>query len=366
MGMTIADMFSASQQQVRQNIRQRIFAENQPAAVSNAVAFALLGMFLWGVDWAIDAEQAGKTIVFRIACLVVLLSSALLIRFTRSLFLSYGATYLAFLVCETLFINLLSLLEGGLNQGVGEFLYFFLGSVLLGGLYPFYLNLFACLAIAAIPLGVGMLVEPNFHLVQYGAVLFPAAAITILIHWRTRPALVEVQRLRQQIDQSVLTDPITGLLNYLGLANAFQRLIRLGKHKPLQQFMLVISIDGYDEIEAAYGEAFIHSLRGKIGEVIEISFRGRDITASLDRDEFVCILQNISRENCFDVAERIRQAIADTRMECPAALTGFLNCTVSIGIGAVDIKEELKVLINKVRIGTHQARSLGGNQCSCV
>lgn len=366
MGMNIADTFADSNRQVRRDIRTRIFAEQHAASVRNALLFALIGMALWGVDWAVEPGHPLKSLAFRGGAAAVLLLAVLIRWLFQSLYLDYVASYLSFVVCEIAFVILWDGQSGGLSIGAGQLLYFFVGSVLVCRLYSFNLNLVGCVILALAPHLVGAVATANFPHLLYASTLWPVAVLTIVAHWRIRPLLVENVRLRQEIDSSVLIDPVTGLLNYRGFDQAFQRLAKLGESKPLQQFLLLVEIDGLETVKMAYGEQFAHALRGKMGEFIDLSFRGRDITASPSEEEYACILQNISREKAFDIAERFRESVVNKEFECAASPGGKLSCTVSIGIVSADTKEQVKTLLNRARIGISQAKSLGGNQCVCI
>jgi len=365
--MNIAETFADSSRHVRQNMRTKVFYEWQATSIHHTVVFALLGALLWGADWAVDPYHQKKALFLRLGVMGVLLLSAIAKRLSKSLLVNYIASYLSLAVGEVLFVALFAGQEGGLAAGSGQMLYFFLGSVLLCPLYRSTLNALGCALLALVPTIAGAVIAADFPHILYAFTLWPAAALTVLIHRKIRPLLVENLRLRQEIESSTLNDPITGLLNLHGLELAFQRLIKLGQIKPLQQFLLVIEIDGFDALSKVHGPEFVDSLRGKMGQVVDVSFRGRDITASPTGNEFACILQNLSRERAFDVAERFRENLLGKEFDCfPDRASGKLKCTVSIGIVSADTKEKITTLLNRARIGVNQAKSLGGNQCICI
>lgn len=363
--MNISDMFSESSRAVRQNTRARLFAEHRINSVYHTIAFALLGLVFWGADWAVDAASAKGTLLFRLAIVAILLLSALVKWLSRSSLINWLATYVSLAVSEVLLIALLNKLNGGLTAGAGQFLYFFLGSVLLSWHYSFKLTGPSCLALALIPSLAGALLSTGFPHVLYASILLPTFALTILTHLQIRPILVECVRLRKESESSVIFDPATGLLNKRGLEHSFQRLVKLGEAKPLQQFLLLIEIDGMDGIKQAYGEAAAQSIWSQMGQTIELAFRGRDITSSLE-GEFACILLHLSREKAFDIAERFRGTVAGKEFACPGTSNGKLACTVSIGIVAADTRDSINGLLNVARVGINQAKALGGNQCACV
>jgi len=365
LGMNISDMFADSSRQVRQNTRSRLFAEHRIPSVYHTVAFALLGLLFWGADWGLDADSAKKALLFRFAIAGVLLLSALAKRLSRAMAINCLATYVPLAICEVLSIDLMTKLSGGLPVGSGQLLYFFLGAVLLTPHYSTKWVLPGSLALAVVPHLAGEMLTPDFPHLLYACVVWPAAALAVLIHWRFRPILVENIRLRQETESAVLFDPVTGLLNGRGLEHSFQRLVKMGEAKPLQQFLLLIEIDGMKGIKKTHGEEIAQSILAQLGQTIDLSFRGRDITSSLG-DEFACILLHLSRENAFDIAERFRGNVAGKDFECPGAPNGSLACTVSIGIVAADTKESINSLVNLARVGVSQAKSLGGNQFACI
>lgn len=377
MGMIISDMFSDSSKQVRNNTRARLFAEHRIPSVFNTVVFALLGLFLWGADWALNLGSMKKALAFRLAIAGIILLSALVKWLVRAVSINFLATYIALAIGEVLTIALITHLpvagegeeiaaaKAGLTAGSGQMLYFFLGAVLLSPLYSTKWVIPGCLSLALIPHLAGEILAPEFPHLLFGSVIWPACAIALLIHWRLRPILVENIRLRHETESAVLFDPVTGLLNKRGLEHSFQRLSKMSGIKPLNQFLLLIAIDGLDGIKKAHGEETAQSIRAQLGQSIDVSFRSRDITASLG-NEFACVLLHLSRENAFDIAERFRGSIAGKDFECPSMPGGKMSCTVSIGIIAIDIKENIDSLTNLARVGVSQAKSLGGNQCACI
>jgi len=365
LGIGIADTFAHSTRQARQGMRTRIFSEWRIRSAQHTVIFAVLGLFLWAGDLAMDASQAKKALAFRLCIAALLLLSALAKWLSTSLWFNYIAAYVSLALCEAVLVGLFKDLEGGRAAMAGQFLYFFIGSLAFCALYSFKLNLYGCATLVLVPHLCGVLLIPDFPHILYAAVIWPASLLTVLVHWWVRPILVENIKLRQEIESSTAIDPVTGLLNMRGLEQAFQRLVKLGTAKPLQQFLLLIEIDGWDEIRRTYGDDFARSLRWQIGQTVDVSFRGRDVTAS-PGNEFVCILQHVSREKAFEIAERFRELVASKEFACATAKTGKLRCTVSAGIVSADTREHVRALLNRARVGISQARAAGGNQCACI
>lgn len=365
MGINIAETFSASSRQVRHNTRTRIFQEHREQSVYSTLIFAVALSLLLICDLSLDSNQGSLAVLLRVLIASVFALSAALKWFSSSLMVNWIATYFALIIGEVLSMILLSKLDRGMYVGPGQLALYAFGAVLLAWQFSFKLNGPALVVMAVLPNLVGATLMQGFSHFLYASVLLPAFLVAALILLKLRPILVECMRLRKELDSATLFDSETDLLNYKGLEQSFLRLGKLGQSKPLQQFMLLIELDDFDKFKRSFGDETTKRLRSEIGHAVELSFRGRDITASLE-EEFVCVLLNLSRENAFDIAERFRNKVSEMQIECPGAPNGIITCTVSIGIAAADPKEKLGSVINLARVGVNQARGLGGNHSVCI
>ena len=366
MSIGISRMFANSNKQARQNTRSRIFFENHTASVVNTVVFAVLGtLFLVG-DFALDSNFIVKSITYRCAILGILLSSALLKWLSKSIYFNYAVAYSSIALCEIGLTLLLNGLDGGLKAGVGQFIYFYLGTLFFCSLYPFNYNIFGCIALTIIPFAVGIPFTFNFPLVLYACVLAPTLLVTILIHYKIRFISVDIQKIRLEMESSALIEPMTGLLNYRGFERMYQRTVKLSLFKPSEQFLLLIELQGLENLKPLIGVKQVSLMQVKIAELIESSLTVRNLSAYFGESEFACFLQHVSQDEALAYAEGIRKTIAEKEFDCPSTETGKVSVKASIGIVSADIKDEMKTLINRARICLNQAVSLGGNQCVII
>lgn len=366
MGISISDVFTASTRQARRGTRERIFLEHQSGAVLNTVAFSFLGVFFLAADWTIDPANLGKAAVIRLACMLVLLLSALVKWYSKSLLINFTVAYLSLVLCEVGQLKLLEGLTGGLIAGPGQLIFLYLGAMLFCWAFPFHYNIWGCVALALVPDAVGEVISSDFPHFLYVSVLWPACASTVFILWRVRSFLIEKQKLLREKESSEIIDPVTGLPNARGLGKSFDRLTKLTTQKAWQNCLLLIEVDGLDKVKATHGPGFSNFLLRKIGELIELSFRDRDIIGSINSNEFACILPNLPQDKAQEIAERFRTIIEQSSFDCPSTESGKFRCTVSIAIVSAEIKEEIKTLLNRARIGVSQAMSTGGNQTVSV
>ena len=126
-------------------------------------------------------------------------------------------------------------------------------------------------------------------------------------------------------------DDLTGLWSrgaaLLLLKSELERGARSGKHTGV----LLIDLDHFKKVNDTYGHLSGDAVLRMAASRISMALRSYDIVGRYGGEEFVAVLSQCSREELGDLAERIRQVVA----EDPVTAEGFsIPITVSIG-GAV-------------------------------
>jgi len=130
------------------------------------------------------------------------------------------------------------------------------------------------------------------------------------------------------------TDELTGLYNIRGF-NAVAR-HELGQAARYSRgfSLMMIDSDHLKEINDTYGHAAGDQLIQTIANVIRNAVKSTDILARYGGDEFVCLLPGASQQSASQVAERIRQRLADEPLVMEAET---VRITVSIGVAAYPV-----------------------------
>lgn len=142
----------------------------------------------------------------------------------------------------------------------------------------------------------------------------------------------EVARLQHVIDGLCLLsshDGLTGLANRRVFNDALGREIDRGARTAESFGLLIIDIDHFKQINDQHGHPVGDLVLKAVAEKIADSFRSIDLVARFGGEEFAVVLPNVSPAFLLQVAERAREAVANTRVEGPRGLQ--LNVTVSIG-----------------------------------
>lgn len=134
----------------------------------------------------------------------------------------------------------------------------------------------------------------------------------------------------EELRRIALRDPLTGLLNRLGLESM---LTKASQAKPPGCAVLVVDIDRFKKINDLHGHLAGDIVIQHCGQTISGTLREADFAARVGGEEFVVVLPEVSLEEASRIAERIRGAVEVSAVTVPS---GTVRFTVSIGIGVSD------------------------------
>lgn len=127
------------------------------------------------------------------------------------------------------------------------------------------------------------------------------------------------------------TDLLTGLANRRGLETAYT----IAQARPLEAnthpaIFMLIDLDHFKTMNDTRGHVFGDEVLRQVGTVLAHHTRAVDTVARIGGDEFAVLLPGCSLDQGQQIAERIRQAIADLRLDAEAQPS--LTTTASIGL----------------------------------
>ena len=146
------------------------------------------------------------------------------------------------------------------------------------------------------------------------------------------------ERLRANYEISLsmaLTDTLTGLYNRRYFEVHLQKMLENAKFQRKSLGLLYMDIDHFKKINDTHGHNVGDEVIKEFANRIRDSLRSFDLVARLGGEEFVAILPDINTKLAYQIAERLRHAIADRAFECSAE-DGALNVTASFGGTVVD------------------------------
>ncbi|MEZ5283885.1 MAG: EAL domain-containing protein [Vicinamibacterales bacterium] len=148
-------------------------------------------------------------------------------------------------------------------------------------------------------------------------------------------AVSDLERMTGVLEELVVIDPLTRVLNRRGVETALSDLTAVARRSGERGAIVLVDCDDFKGINDTGGYAAGDATLQRVARAISDSVRpGRDRVGRVGGDEFVVLLPNIRLEDAHMVAERIRAAIHNT----PPPLTASKNLSpISASVGVAPI-----------------------------
>lgn len=177
---------------------------------------------------------------------------------------------------------------------------------------------------------------------------------------RERTLREELRQKDNQIKELILIDPVTSCRN-LRYLNEFFKTELSQSTRYLSHFaILVLEVDRHKDLIKTYGQKGFDSLLAQLAVVLSRSSRKADLLSRSGAFEFVLAMPFTNADGAIEVAERIRNEIAQSTFTFGDQVD---SVTVSIGISQFrsEMDKEGEMLLSYARAALVQAREAGGN-----
>jgi diguanylate cyclase (GGDEF)-like protein len=145
---------------------------------------------------------------------------------------------------------------------------------------------------------------------------------------------VERARMRADLRDQALRDPLTGLLNRRGFLVLGESQLRLARREGRSALVAFTDADGFKAINDTYGHEAGDRALQRIAAGLQRAFRDSDVVARLGGDEFVTFATSSQPQHPEAVAQRIRRCVG----QAPRGPDDF-PLELSVGVVAVDPAE---------------------------
>ena len=153
-------------------------------------------------------------------------------------------------------------------------------------------------------------------------------------------------------------DPLTGMFNRRGFAEATSRVIEREANAGRPVTVLIFDIDHFKSINDRFGHPAGDEILKLFATVVVNSLRISDLSGRIGGEEFAALLP-CSLEEGVIAAERVREAFADSGI---VVEEGPVETTVSIGVAGGPAGTELEVLLAAADTALYQAKRDGRNR----
>jgi diguanylate cyclase (GGDEF)-like protein len=153
-------------------------------------------------------------------------------------------------------------------------------------------------------------------------------------------------------------DPLTGMFNRRGFAEACSRVIEREAHAGRPVTVLIFDIDHFKSINDRFGHPAGDEILRLFAIVVINALRITDLSGRIGGEEFAALLP-CSLEEGVIAAERVREAFAGSGI---VVEDGPVDTTVSIGVAGGPAGTELEVLLAAADTALYQAKRTGRNR----
>ncbi|MBC7857324.1 MAG: diguanylate cyclase [Burkholderiaceae bacterium] len=183
----------------------------------------------------------------------------------------------------------------------------------------------------------------------------------ISVYLREAAPVLETKRLMDTLRESTLQDAMTGLKNRRFLEEYVDTLIAAAQRHKTNISILMLDLDYFKMVNDTYGHDAGDAVLKALAKVLKQSVRASDIVIRYGGEEFLIILQESSGDAADKVAEKIRAAVEEMKVQLAGTT---LQKTISIGIA--DYPNDSETFWQAVKyadVALYQAKDTGRNRC---
>lgn len=182
----------------------------------------------------------------------------------------------------------------------------------------------------------------------------------INVFLREAAPVLETKRLMESLRDSTLRDPMTGLHNRRFLEEYVETLVASVQRKRAHVAILMLDLDYFKMVNDTYGHDAGDSVLKALASVLRQAVRASDLVIRYGGEEFMIILVDTSGTSASQVAENIRSAVENLKVQ----ITGVvLQKTISIGIS--DFPDDSDTFWQAVKfadVALYRAKEQGRNR----
>ena len=197
----------------------------------------------------------------------------------------------------------------------------------------------------------------TFRAVDIG-MLLDATLLALALTYQFRVGQEE----RIRAEQLARVDPLTGVNNRRAFYDITAPIWNIELRHNHNLSVVLLDLDNFKRINDVHGHACGDELLVATANVLRKSVRDQDVIARWGGEEFILLLPETDLPEAAGLAERLRAAIAGTRLNCDGAEIGV---TASFGVAQRGANQRsLDALISTADDYLYQAKDLGRNRVS--
>lgn len=163
----------------------------------------------------------------------------------------------------------------------------------------------------------------------------------------------------EALEQFAYTDGLTGLYNRRHFMELAQTILQKAIRQNTPCFVMMMDLDLFKKVNDTYGHLAGDEVLKNTAASIKNALRSRDLLCRYGGEEFVVFVSETEKENALLLAERIREAVAESHSVYNCIK---IPCTISVGVTGMLPDSTMESLIDNADKGLYKAKEAGRNQ----
>lgn len=323
----------------------------------------ILGLWIW--DRVIDPAAAPQTLVLRIGMSVCLLPLIIALRWSRIGLNAFTILlYTCALATEFFWLRILLRLEGGLVYGIGGYMFYVLGLLVISLPLRFRDSLIGMLIVMLAPDAAAALgLVPGFLYAKYNTLILPACGLSLITIWAFDRLYRRTFAYQRSVERLAAEDVLTGLANRRYFMIAGGQLLERVKRYERPACLLLLDLDHFKAVNDRYGHQAGDVVLQVTARLLTEHRRSADVPARIGGEEFAVLLPETDLPGAVTLAERLRAGLP----AAPIPLTGnpgaTVTMTMSIGVTVCRGTDgSLSDVLRRADAALYRAKTAGRNR----
>ena len=181
--------------------------------------------------------------------------------------------------------------------------------------------------------------------------------INITLEQKVQDRTRKLEKLNEDLKLFARKDALTGLNNRFAANERLKEEFLRMKRNKIQYSVAIVDIDFFKKVNDTYGHEVGDTVLKEVSKILQNSARTTDFVARFGGEEFILIFPEITQNNAFLIAEKIRVAVANS------IISYVDRITISIGVSVSNIDDDNEdKVVKKADIALYKAKELGRNQ----
>ena len=172
---------------------------------------------------------------------------------------------------------------------------------------------------------------------------------------RERDQLRETAERVDRLRKAANTDTLTGIAN----RRVAERALNLFATRQRRYAVMMIDIDHFKAINDQHGHDTGDRILQRIAEILKARMRVQDTVARWGGEEFLVIVESVTRDESASIAESLRQMIE-------AGTGDIVKTTISIGVAHSETGQSVDQILKRADEGLYAAKNSGRNKVVTV